>query len=120
MARFCSVGRKTRAIQYSSVKLFPTNSITAAPRTLPFQLPVVSDQPQICANETKLNHNVALTLKPRLHDTTCCQTGLTTGVSCIQTFNRLSNPFDNRFDKRLCQTGCTTRFDNRLYPVNGV
>jgi len=31
-------------------------------------------------------------LKPRLHDTTCCQTG--------------------------CQTGCTTRFDNRLYRVN--
>ena len=67
------------------------------------------------------------TVKPRLHDTTCCQTGcqtdLTTGcivytniqpivkpvwqpvwqpaVSCIQTFNRLSNGFDNRFDNRL-------------------
>ena len=27
-------------------------------------------------------------------------------VSCIQTFKRLSN--------RVCQTGCTTRFDNRL------
>jgi len=27
-------------------------------------------------------------------------------VSCIQTFNRLSN--------RVCQTSCTTRFDNRL------
>jgi len=33
-------------------------------------------------------------LKPRLHDTTYCQT--------------------------RCQTGCTTRFDNRLYRVNGV
>jgi len=47
-------------------------------------------------------------------------------ISCIRTFNQLSNPFDNRFDNRLlttgcivytagfCQTGCTTRFDNRL------
>jgi len=66
-------------------------------------------------------------LKPRLHDTTCCQTGCQTGltagwmfvytiqpvakpvvkpvwqpvVSSIQTFNRLSNQFDNRFDNRL-------------------
>jgi len=47
-------------------------------------------------------------------------------VSCIQTFNRLSNgsnPFDNRLDICLhdttsCQTGCTTQFDNWLYPVN--
>jgi len=36
-------------------------------------------------------------------------------VSCIQTFNRLSNPFDNRFNNRLygvysrlSKTGCTT------------
>jgi len=40
-------------------------------------------------------------------------------VSCIQTFNRLSNPFDNRLNVRIhdtagCQTGCTTRIDNRL------
>jgi len=48
-------------------------------------------------------------------------------VKCLYTRynNRLSNPFSNRlshqFDKRLhrvytagCQTGCTTRFDNRL------
>jgi len=56
---------------------------------------------------------------PRLHDATGCQTGCTTGlttvlneqpplfvqpvVSCVQTFNRLSN-----------------RFDNRLYRVNGA
>jgi len=60
-------------------------------------------------------------LKPRLHDTTCCQTGLTTGiVSCIQTFNRLSNPFDNRFDKwavsriqPVVKPGCTTRLDEQ-------
>jgi len=32
------------------------------PFTLPFQLPVVPDQPQISANETKPNPNVALTL----------------------------------------------------------
>ena len=60
---------------------------------------------------------MAVTLKPRLHDTTCCQAGcqtrLTTG--CI-------------VYTAACQTGCTTglsnrlynRFDNRLYRVNGV
>jgi len=62
-------------------------------------------------------------LKPRLHDTTCCQTGLTTGciVYTIQTFNRLSNPFDNRgltigciVYTAGCQPGCKTRFDNWL------
>ena len=42
-----------------------------------------------------------------IHDTTGCQTGLTTGFLCIQTFNWLSNGFDNRFD-------------NRLYRVNGA
>ena len=42
-------------------QLLPTNSITAAPSTLLFQLPIVPDQPQICANETKPNPNVALT-----------------------------------------------------------
>jgi len=26
----------------------------------------------------------------------------------------------NRLSNRVCQTGCTTRFDNRLYHVNGV
>jgi len=48
-----------------------------------------------------------------IHDTTGCQTGLRTGwmfvymihwqpvVSCIQTFTRLSNLFDNRFDNGL-------------------
>jgi len=38
-------------------------------------------------------------LKPRLHDTTCCQTGLTTG--CI-------------VYTASCKTGCTTQFDNRV------
>ena len=41
------------------------------------------------------------------------QTGCQTAVSCIQTFNGLSNRFDNRLDVCLhdtadCQTGCTT------------
>jgi len=75
-----------------------------------------------------------MTLKPRLHDTTGCQTGCTTGcqwqpaVSCKQTSNRLSsrlsNGFDNRFDNRVewttvrstgCQTGLYNRLDNRMY-----
>ena len=60
------------------------------------------------------------TVKPRLHDTTCCHTGCQTGwqpvVSCIQTFDRFSNPFDNRFAR--CQSGLTTTgFDNLLYLV---
>jgi len=38
-------------------------------------------------------------LKPRFHDTTCCQTELTTG--CI-------------VYTAGCQSVCTTRFDNRL------
>jgi len=82
-------------------------------------------------------------LKPRLHDTTRLKPVVKPVwqpvVSCIQTFNQLSDPFDNWFDKRLysvysrlynrfdngverttrlsnrvCQTGCTTQFDNRL------
>jgi len=40
-------------------------------------------------------------LKPRLHDTTCCQTGCQTGLTtgCI-------------VYTAGCQTACTTRFDN--------
>jgi len=45
------------------------------------------------------------TFKPRLHDTTGCPPVVKPFwqlvVSCLQTFNRLSSPFDNRFDKRL-------------------
>jgi len=61
-------------------------------------------------------------LKPRLHDTTCCQPV----VSYIRTFNRLSNPFDNRFNNRLYRVYSRlsnrlyNRFDNWLYRVNGV
>jgi len=56
------------------------------------------------------------TIQPRLHDTTCCQTGCPVWqpvVSCIQTFNRLSNPFDNRFVNRLYRV--YSRLSNRLY-----
>ena len=47
-----------------------------------------------------------ITVKPRLHDTTGCQTGL---------YNRFDNGFDNRLYrvyKHLpgCQTGLTTGF----------
>ena len=51
--------------------------------------------------QTTMNGN---TLKPRLRDTTGCQTDWTTGcaVSCIQTFNRLSNRLFN------CLCGLTT------------
>jgi len=42
-------------------------------------------------------------VKPRLHDTTCCQTGCQT--------NRVNVCIH---DTTGCQTRCTTRFDNRL------
>jgi len=44
----------------------------------------------------------------------------------VYTFNRLSNPFDNRFDNRLYRVYSRlsnrlyNRFDNRLYRANGV
>ena len=38
-------------------QLLPTNGITAASSTLPFQLLIVPDQPYIRANETKHNPN---------------------------------------------------------------
>ena len=42
-------------------------------------------------------------LKPRLHNRTCCQSGYQTGLTngCI-------------VYTAGCQSGCTTRFDNRL------
>jgi len=54
-----------------------------------------------CNNDALVLHSCMRNciLKPRLRDTTCCQTGLTTG--CI-------------VYTAGCQTGCTTRFDNRL------
>jgi len=47
-------------------------------------------------------------VKPRLHDTTCCQTGCQTGLTtgCI-------------VYTAGCQTGCTTRFDNRFGLTTG-
>jgi len=55
-------------------------------------------------------------LKPRLHDTTCCQTGCETG--CDNRVNVWIH--DTTGCETVCQLGCTTRFDNRLYRVNGV
>ena len=49
-------------------------------------------------NEESATADVAV--KPRLHDTTCCQTACQTGCQTGLTAG--------------CQTGCTTRFDNRL------
>jgi len=43
-------------------QLLPTKSITAAPSTLLFQLPVVPNQPQIRVIEAKPNPNETLTL----------------------------------------------------------
>ena len=77
----------------------------------------------------------AFRVKPRLHDTTGCQsgciTGLTTGLTTVLncSFNRLSyrvvQPY-NRFDNRLytrynrLSNRLSNRFDNRLYRVNGA
>jgi len=54
-------------------------------------------------------------LKPRLHDTTGCQTGVKQPVV-------KGNRFDNRVERTAvrstgCQTGLYNRFDNRLYCV---
>jgi len=50
-------------------------------------------------------------LKPRLHDTTSCQTRCQTGCQTRLT-TRLTNGCI--VYTAGCQTGCTTRFDNRL------
>ena len=61
----------------------------------------------VIASRKQRQHSSLGTLKPRLHDTTCCQTGC----------HRLSNRFDNRLDNMLyrvykhptgCQAGLTT------------
>ena len=49
-----------------------------------------------------------MTLKPRLHDTTCCQTVWQPGKCLYTRYNRLSNALSNRF---------SIRFDNKLYRV---
>jgi len=63
------------------------------------------------ANQILLEITYALkshvVVKPRLHDTTGCQTPLTTGLTtgCI---------VYTAICQTGCQTGCTTQFDNRL------
>jgi len=57
----------------------------------------------------EINYNFSVVnLKPRLHDTTCCQTG----GKCLYTrYYRLSNPFDNRLYRVYKHsTGCQTVF----------
>ena len=80
---------------------------------------------EICLdiNVRKISIIWCLYLKLHLHDTTCCQTGLTTG--CIVYTAGCQTGCTTRFDNRLneqwlfvqhgCQTSC--RFDNRLYRV---
>jgi len=46
-------------------------------------------------------------LKPRLHDTTCCQTGCQTSCQTGLTTGCIVYTAG-------CQTGCTARFDNRV------
>jgi len=64
----------------------------------------------------------SVSLKPRLHDTTGCQTGCQTGR--LYRVYKHSTGCQTRLTTGLtngcimytagCQTGCTTRFDNRL------
>jgi len=60
------------------------------------------------------------TLKPHLHDTTCRQTGLTTGCIVYTNIQLVVKPVWQPVWQPAvsciagCQTGCTTRFDNRL------
>ena len=65
----------------------------------------------------RLQSSDVCSVKPRLHDTTCCQPVVKLVwqpvVSCIQTFNWLSYPFDYRFDNRLYRV--YSRLSNRLY-----
>ena len=101
-------------------------------RCRPGQMSLMCNQWWYC---TKLMS--AMLLKTRLHDTTCCQTGCQTNrfdnrLYCV--YSRLSNcvcqtgcttRFDNRLNEQLflqhgCQTGCQTTLYNRLYRVNGV
>jgi len=76
----------------------------------------------------KLNYGInTRAVKPRLHDTTCCQTGFVKSVWQPVVFdNRLYRVYKHSTgcQTRLttgcivctagCQTGCTTRFDNRV------
>jgi len=70
-------------------------------------------------------------LKPRLHDTACCQTGLTTGkmflyTGCIVHTTGCQTHLTTGLTTGciVYTAGCTTRFDNRLNkqycPFNAV
>jgi len=68
-------------------------------------------------NETDRRECPLVTVKPRLHDTTCCQTGcqtdLTTG--CIVSTAGCHTGCTTRFDKcSWTNSGCSTRLSNRL------
>jgi len=51
-------------------------------------------------------------LKPRLHNTTCCQTGCQSALT--NRFDKRLYRVYSRLSNRVCQNGCTTRVDNRL------
>ena len=53
-----------------------------------------------------LLHKPTVTLKPRLHDTTGCQTGLTTGLTTVLN--------EQLFVSTGCQTALYNRFDNHV------
>ena len=89
----------------------------------------------LCSFPTKLMlimmllHKPTVTLKPRLHDTTGCQTGLTTGLTTVlneQLFvstgcqTALYNRFDNHVEQTATvrSTSCQTHFDNRVEQTN--
>jgi len=50
----------------------------------------------------------AAALKPRLHDTTCCQSGLTTGWMFVYTIQPVVKPVWQPVGCLSCQTSCTT------------
>jgi len=60
---------------------------------------------------------VPVAIKPHLHDTTCCHTGLTTGCivyTNIQPVVKTGLTNGCIVYTAGCQYGCTTRFDKRL------
>jgi len=73
--------------------------------------------PKKCAemnwiSEDEIKSIVSEILKPSLHDKTGCTTGLETGLMFVYTIQPVVKPVV----KRVWQT----RFDNRLYRVNGA
>ena len=56
-----------------------------------------------------------MSTKPCLHDTACCQNGCQTGLTtgCI-VYTNIQPVVKRLYRVAGCQTGCTTRFDNRL------